>query len=107
MQIKKFTTLNIGTGNTYSVNEIVNIICKIANKELKIKRAEAKDFWNKYPLLFDKKLSLSKDLINKEVTKYSEANIDKLINLIGFKPKVSIEDGLNECYEYALKYFKN
>ena len=46
---------------------------------------------------------IPKDLINKEVTKYSEANIDKLINLIGFKPKVSIEDGLNECYEYALK----
>ncbi len=104
---KNFTPLNIGTGNTYSVNEIVKIICKIANKELKIKREEAKDFWNKYPSLFDKKLSLSKDLINKEVTKYSEANIDKLINLIGFKPKVSIEDGLNECYEYALKYFKN
>ena len=41
---KKFTTLNIGTGNTSSVNEIVNIICKIANKKLKIKRAEAKDF---------------------------------------------------------------
>ena len=63
---KKFTALNIGTGNTYSVNEIVNIICKIANKELKIKREEAKDYWNKYPSLFDKELSLSKDLINKK-----------------------------------------
>ena len=48
MQIKKFITLNIGTGNTYSVNEIVNIICKIANKKLNIKREEAKNYWNKY-----------------------------------------------------------
>ena len=29
------------------------------------------------------------------------SKIDKLFNLIGFKAKVSIEDGLNECYEYV------
>ena len=102
-----FTSLNLGTGITYSVNEIVNQLCKIANKDIKIKRKSAGDFWDKYPNLFSKTLPLDKNLIIKEVNKYSEANIDKLKALLNYTPKITLEEGLRECYEYALKYFEN
>ena len=101
-----FIALNVGTGNTYSVNQIVEKLSEIAGKKVDIERLSASNYWDKYPKLFSRKLSLSKDLISKEVNKYSEAEISKLINTLNYIPKVSIESGLKECYEYALKYFK-
>ena len=102
-----YTPINVGTGITYSVNEIVNHLCKIANKEIKIERKLAGDFWDKYPDLFNKPLPLDKNIIIKEVNKYSEANIDKLKKLLNFTPEISLKEGLEECYAYALKYFES
>ena len=102
-----FTSLNIGTGITYSVNQIVDQLCEIANINIKIERKSAADFWDKYPNLFNKKLPLDKNIIIKEVNKYSEANIDKLKELLKYTPKVTLKEGLEECYKYALKYFEN
>ncbi len=101
-----FIALNIGTGNTYSVNQIVEKLSEISGKNVDIERLSASNYWDKYPKLFNRKLSLSKDLISKEVNKYSEAEISRLIDTLKYIPKVSIERGLRECYEYALKYFK-
>lgn len=101
-----YTALNIGSGITYSVNEIVDFLKKISNKDLRIIRKEAKTYWDKYPDLFNKELPLNKNLIDKEVLKYSEADITKLKNVLSFEPVTSIEKGLRECYEYALRHYK-
>ena len=78
---------------------------KVSGKKLEIERKTAENYWNKYPYLFNKKLPLSKSIISNEVTKYSEADISKLKDLLNFQPDSKIEEGLKECFEYALKYF--
>lgn len=100
-----FIPINLGSGCTYSVNEIIDILSKVSGKKLEIERKTAENYWNKYPYLFNKKLPLSKSIISNEVTKYSEADISKLKDLLNFQPDTKIEEGLKECFEYALKYF--
>ena len=60
----------------------------------------------KYPSLFKRKNPLNKNIIQKEVNKYSLADISKVIELTGVKCDTEMYQGLKKCYDYAKEFFE-
>ena len=89
-----------------SVNEIIKLLELIHNEKINILRNPSELFWQKYPSLFDRKNPLSKKIIEKEVNKYSLADITKVTQLTGIKCQTEMIEGLRKCYDYAKKYFE-
>lgn len=71
----KFEILNVTSGNSYSVEEIIRIISNIANKQLNFSYEKPVDIWSKYPGILNK---LTKDRIQSEVFKKSIGDNTKL-----------------------------
>ena len=91
-----FVPVNLGSGFTYSVNEIINILSKVSGKKLKIERRKLKIIGINIHIYLIKNFHYQ-NLLLVEVTKYSEADISKLKDLLNFQPDTKIEEGLKEC----------
>jgi nucleoside-diphosphate-sugar epimerase len=71
---------NIGSGRLLSFLEIIEVFCKIAGYKPKIKQ-----------------------LLDKPVGVHSRyANMDLVSEKFGWKPKISVEEGMRRVYEAAL-----
>lgn len=73
---------NIGSGNSYSVEEIINIIQKLAGTEKKV---------------------ISKNLSRPNEIPDVVADITKLNKLTSWRPVYSLESGLRKCIEIEIK----
>jgi UDP-glucose 4-epimerase len=76
---------NIGSGRLLSFIEIIEVFCKIAGYKPKIKQ-----------------------LLDKPVGVHSRyANMDLVTKKFGWKPKISVEEGMRRVYNAALERIKN
>lgn len=98
-----YLPLNAGSGQAYSVNEIIKILEDSSDKKIKINRNASVDYWKKYPELFNIAIPLDSKIVNLEVNKFTLADINKAKKILGWSPRVSINDGIRECYFYAEK----
>ncbi len=103
---KTLTALNIGSGVSTSVNEIINYLGLIHGRKINVERNPSDLFWQKYPSLFNRKNPLNKNIIQKEVNKYSLADISKVTELTGIKCNTEMHQGLKKCYDYAKEFFE-
>jgi len=79
--------LNIGTGKTYSVEQLVNLACKETGVKINISKV------NKEKNLRDDK-------------SYGPANIQKAKKMLGWKPEYSLTDGLHKTYSWYKQNIK-
>lgn len=70
---------NLGSGELVSINDIIHAIKAVTQKEIKVNYLESKKF---------------------DVQKVN-LDIKKAENLLNFKPKVSIEDGVSKTWEFV------
>lgn len=98
-------TFNVCTGEVVSVAEIYEIIAGYLNTELKPLYKDAKDFWERYPALYEGKLSLKQSILEDEVNKYSLGS-NEAARALGWNPKYDIKQGLKECCKYAEQIFR-
>lgn len=94
---------NVSSGKAYSVNEIYELITSILKIDTKPIFNDSKSFWDKYPSLFDGTYGIDKKWIEKEVDKFTLSSTKKVEELLGWKAKVSMEDGLKLTIEHAKK----
>jgi UDP-glucuronate 4-epimerase len=81
-QTKSFyDVVNVGGGNPHSINELIQMIKKTTKSDFSIDRVDA-------------------DKSDVNVTK---ADFSYLQSLINFRPKTSLEVGIQHCYEWAKK----
>ena len=92
---------NICSNKAYSVREIYELYRAEFPKSLEPTFMPSDKFWNKYPELFEGANALSKERVIKEVNKFSLGSFDKAKKLLGWEPKVQMEDGIRECVNYA------
>jgi GDP-D-mannose 3', 5'-epimerase len=78
MQSNYYEPLNLGTDRLVSINELVDIIAKVANKKID------KDY----------------DLTKPQGVKGRNSNNDLLKEILDFEPKTSLEDGLKITYDW-------
>ncbi|WP_416149881.1 SDR family oxidoreductase [Salipaludibacillus sp. HK11] len=75
--------INVGTGNSINLNSLVNNINTLVGKNIP-------------PIHLDERIG---------DVKHSLANIEKAYNLIGYKPKVSFDDGLKQTVNWFQKIY--
>ena len=94
---------NVASGLAYSVNYIYKELSEALGKShIKPVFREAKLLWEKYPALFTGAMTLDENRLEKEVNKYALGCIKKSENILGWKAKISLREGMTRTAEYAL-----
>lgn len=99
--VSYYESFNVGSGKTYSVNDIIRILEGISHKKLEIVRSPSEGYWDKYDALKSQKIPLNKSIIKDEVEKYTEADISRVKEILNWCPQTTIDSGIGECYQYA------
>jgi len=90
---------NLCSGLSYSPSEIISILSRIINKDIKILEGKPEEFWMKYPELFGTN-GFSYSRIEKEILKISIGSNAKIKALIGKDKFIKMEQGLEEIVKY-------
>lgn len=96
-------TFNVASGDTYSVNEMFKILQAAAGTSVTPEYRSAEHFWDAYPELFHGAMPIKKKILIEEVTKRTVGSYEKAHRLVGWKPEVTMENGLKELYSYVKK----
>jgi UDP-glucose 4-epimerase len=102
----EFIAVNAGSGSVYSVFDIIEKLSRIIGRDVEYSIGDKKDFWNKYPSIFNKKLPLNQKFLVGEVDKVAIANIQFSQKYFNWSPQIKMEDGLKECYEHSKEVLK-
>lgn len=92
--IKGYNAINLSSNENYSVNEVFQLLCQIMNCSTAIKYNDQKQYWGKYESLYDCKLPISDEVVIKEINKTTLCDNSKAFELCGWKPVVTIHEGL-------------
>lgn len=95
-------TYNICSGQTVSVEEIVQMTKDIMNSSIEPIYREPHLLWEKNTLLWQGALPILKSVVEKEVTKYSEGSSEQAYRDYGWKPQVDFKDGLRATIQYSI-----
>jgi nucleoside-diphosphate-sugar epimerase len=98
-----YESFNVGSGITYSVNGIIEMIENVTNRRFNISRTPSESYWSRYDVISSRAIPLSKSIIQDEVEKFTQADISKANKILNWHPKITMENGINECYKFALK----
>lgn len=98
-----YGVLNVGSGSSYDVFDLVHEIEMLTDQKMKIAKQEPKRFWDNYQAHYGKKIILPEALLEAEVNKVAFCDLSEVRNY-GFHPEITISEGLQSCYETAKEY---
>lgn len=105
---EKYDTVNVSTGKTVSINRITEIIKnKMGLNHIDTKYAEVSHYWDKYPELYQKPYPINNKLLEHEVLKYTCLSNEHAYNQYGWKPKYTLEDGIQKTIDFSVNVLKN
>jgi nucleoside-diphosphate-sugar epimerase len=93
-------TVNICSGNSYSVQNIVSEVEQIIGQKININYAEPNQYWKKYDNLFNESNNLDKSRVIKEVNKSAIGDPSKLRQITKYTPQVSLNSGLRQIIQF-------
>lgn len=97
-------TFNVGSGKVYSIQEMYQKISALLKREkISPKFLPAHSLWSTYPSLFEGSYPFQTKYLEKEVNKYTEASITKAHRMLGWKPEITIDEGLQKTILHAQK----
>lgn len=95
---------NVGSGEAHTVKEVYEYIVKAFGKtNIKPSFRPEKLLWEKYPHLFNGDYQFDINVLKKEVNKYTLASIEKAVNMLGWRPEISLEEGLIKTVAFAVE----
>lgn len=97
---------NVASGESYSVNQIFNIISSLMGTSITPTFREPEKFWDKYPELYQGKYPLDGKRLAKEVNKFSLGSTKAAEEKLGWRAVTSINDGLARTVEHARRTLK-
>ena len=95
---------NIGTGVGFSVPKLYQIFLEVSGKDIEAEFKDPRNYWDKYPSLFNHSYQLSHRRIEEEVHKHSVADMSKCEREFLWRPSFNIEEGVERVYDYVLKH---
>lgn len=102
-----FDIVNISTATTLSINELVTIIAKLMNKEeIRPQYCECVHYWQNYSELHKGVYRISKSILKHEVNKYTEISNSYAMKKYNWKPRVSVEKGLQDTIDYICNFLE-
>jgi nucleoside-diphosphate-sugar epimerase len=87
----KNNIFNISSGNLLSVKDIVRYTKEALSINIDPIYRSAKMLWDDYPKLFEGKLSLDKNIVEKETNKFSLGNNSKAKRILNWNPNENLE----------------
>lgn len=100
----KNQTFNVGFGKAYTIKEIYkHIVAVFKPTGIKPLYRTAKLLWDEYPELSEGNYPFQAKFLEKEVNKYTLASIKKANKLLGWKPQISLKEGLQKTVTFAIK----
>ena len=103
----RFLAVNAGSGVPISVNAIIEKLETISGHKLNIERRPAAQYWNKYNELFERTIAIERAVIEREVNKHTQADIDRSREEFGWTAKVDMQVGLTACFQHAKDGLQN
>ena len=97
--IEGFNAINLSSNENYSANEIFFILCQIMNASTEIIYNSSKKFWGDYKSLYECDFPIDDEIVIKEINKTTLCDNSKAYELVKWKPKVSIKEGLEIVVE--------
>ena len=98
----KGEVFNVASGAPISVNGIYKIIAKaMDDSAIKPIYHNASSFWKRYPLLFKGQKPIKSSILEHEVNKRTVGSYAKAEKLLGWKPQVTMEEGLNQMVKFV------
>ena len=104
---EKFDIVNVSTGSTISINDIVDIINQQLKTNIQPQYTNPKNYWKRYPGLYDKPYPIDERLLEKEVLKYTCLSNRHAKDEYGWEPKTSMKEGIKNTIDYFLKLWYN
>lgn len=92
---------NACSGQAYSVNEIVKTMMSLFSVSIDIGYRDSKTYWDNYPILYKGNYPMNRYVVEDEVNKYALGDTTKAEELLGWKAKISLEEGLQTLVDYA------
>jgi nucleoside-diphosphate-sugar epimerase len=96
-------TFNASSGEGVSVQEILDIMMRLFDVKVDVTFADPKKYWDNFSQLHIGEYPISRDLVAKEVKKKTEGYTKKAYAILGWKPEITIEEGLKTIVDYARK----
>jgi len=103
---KGFDVVNCSTNKSYSVNDIFNIAKEIFGKNIEAKYLDEKNYWKKYPQLYEGAYSIKHKVLDHEVNKFSLCDNTHALARYNWQPKVDIKEGMYRMITYTVKQFQ-
>ncbi len=92
---------NVCSGLGHSVPELYALFLEVSGKDIPANYHDPRGYWDKYPVLFEQGLTLSRERITEEVYKNSIGNPDKTKERFGWTAKMSVREGIASVYDDA------
>lgn len=92
---------NVASGKSYSVNEMYDIVAGHVHSKIRPVYHDAVSFWSAYPDMFKGVRPIKKEILVKEVNKVVLGSNTKAKVILGWEPKVTMEQGLLNMIKYV------
>ena len=102
-----FDCVNCSSLKNYSVNEMYSIVSEIMNKNIKAEYALDKNYWKKYPQLFEGTYKIKDSILKNEINKYTLCDNTYAKNKYNWVPKIDIEEGLKKTVKSVCEMLAN
>ncbi|MDR1674061.1 MAG: NAD-dependent epimerase/dehydratase family protein [Oscillospiraceae bacterium] len=96
-------TVNVSSGKTYSINELMTLTARLMGSAIKPVYREAAHFWHSYPELYQGSYPISEDALNGEVTKFTCLSNSHAFEKYGWKPQTDLETGVKNTIEFSVR----
>lgn len=98
-----FDCVNVASCKSYTVKKMYSIACEIMRKNIEAHYNDSKDYWKKYPSLYEGAYSIDQNVLDHEVNKYSLCSREKAFTKYKWLPQVSIEEGLKRVIDSTVR----
>ncbi len=103
----KYDTVNVSTQKTVSINTVANMIAKkMQCEDIGLEYAETSHYWYRYPALYEKPYPINGKLLENEVLKYTCLSNKHALDVYGWTPKTSLEEGISKTVDFCVRELK-
>ncbi|MDP6293540.1 MAG: NAD-dependent epimerase/dehydratase family protein [Candidatus Woesearchaeota archaeon] len=92
---------NGGVGKSVNINDIYKMICSELGTDKEPIYAPAQGLFDKYPALKEGNFVFRDEAVTHESLKTTQADTTKTKDLLGWEPKISMEEGVKRSVEYV------
>lgn len=99
-----YDVVNVSTETTVSINELYKVVAELMGKRDALPvYFEAEHFWHNYPNLYNGAYRISEEVLAHEVCKYTLLSNKHARDAYGWKPKVSLRQGVQNTIDFTIK----